>query len=360
MDKSSNLTGRGSPLNPPNRFERIHIEDDFEHLEHDEEATSERGKQIPTEYFVDDSETIVSENNSPDISFRYSVNPYRGCVHGCSYCYARPSHEFLGMNAGIDFESKIVVKQRAAELLRAFLSRKKWRPEMIMFSGVTDCYQPAERKLRLTRQCLEVAAEANQPIGIITKNALITRDLDILGPMASNGLVGVAISLTTLDPKLAREMEPRTSTPAARLRAIEKLSAAGVPTKVLTAPIIPGLNEIEIPQLLAAAKQAGAMSAGFTLLRLPLTVEPVFFEWVQRVMPEKFDRIISRIRSTRTGNTSDATFGKRMRGEGPIAQQIKNMFDLFARQNGLDKKLPKLNCDLFQAPTEPSGQRRLF
>ena len=231
---------------------------------------------------------------------------------------------------------------------------------MIMFSGVTDCYQPAERNFQLTRQCLEVAAEANQPIGIITKNALVVRDLDILAPMAEKRLVSVGVSITTLNAELARSMEPRTSTPNARLRAIEELASAGVPVKVMSAPIIPGLNDCETPEILAAAKNAGARSAGYTLLRLPLTVEPVFKEWLDRVIPEKQDRILSRIQATRNNKFNDSTFGDRMRGNGAIAEQIKSMFHLFTKKLGLDQRLPALNCDLFQRPISPDGQLRLF
>lgn len=354
-----NYLARGSSLHPPNRFERIHVEDDFEQLE-GEESHDCVNKKLPTAYYTNDSQTIVTENNSPDLSFRYSVNPYLGCSHGCSYCYARPYHEYLGMNAGLDFETKIVVKPKAAELLRKFLCDPKWRAELIVFSGVTDCYQPAERKFELTRQCLQVAAEANQPVGIITKNALVTRDLDLLAPMAQKRLVSVAVSITTLDQHLAREMEPRTSTPAARLRAIEQLTSAGIPTKVMAAPIIPGLNDCEIPDILAAAKNAGAISASFTILRLPLTVEPVFLEWLERVYPEKKDRVISRIRSTRENELNDSTFGNRMKGKGAIAEQIRAMFRLFAKKHGLNRRLPAVNCDLFRPPTSPAGQLRLF
>ena len=219
----------------------MHSEPDYEQLEHDEEFLAELGRP-KTEYLPDSSKSVVSENNSPDIPFRYSVNPYRGCAHGCSYCYARPYHEYLGLNAGLDFETKVFVKHRAPELLRDWLASDEWNPESITFSGVTDCYQPAEREFRLTRGCLEVALEALQPIFIITKNALVTRDLDLLHDMADWHTVSVAISITSLDPELCRTMEPRTSTPAARLGAVRQLSEAGIPTRVMVAPVIPGLN----------------------------------------------------------------------------------------------------------------------
>lgn len=347
--------GRGSQINPPNRFGGPWYEADLEHLEHDEEYL-ERLRNLPTEYIVDNSKSIVSENNSPDVGFRFSINPYRGCSHGCSYCYARPSHEYLGWNAGLDFETKILVKEKAPKLFRDFLSRDAWKPESIAMSGVTDCYQPAERQYRITRGCLEVAADAQQPIGIITKNALVLRDLDILRGMAESNLVHVNISITTLDAELARSMEPRTSTPAARLRAVKELSEAGVPVRVLIAPVIPGLNEPEIPAILKAAQEAGARAAGFILLRLPLTVAPVFVEWLQRAQPASYQRIEGRIRDTRAGKLNESDFGTRMRGTGEIAHQIGAMFRLFAKRYGLDGKLPDYDCTRFRPP----GQKWLF
>src|SRR5208283_6038461 len=230
--------GRGSQLNPPNRFGGPHHEIDFEHLEHDTDYLESLQKPA-TEYIPDRTRSIVAENDSPDVGFRYSINPYRGCSHGCSYCYARQTHEFLGYNAGLDFETKILVKEDAPELFREFLTRKNWVPEPIALSGVTDCYQPAERQFQLTRRCLEVAAEFQQPMIIITKNALVLRDLDLLRHLASQNLVHVTLSITTLDAELARSMEPRTSTPSARLRAIRVLADAGIPVRVLMAPIIP-------------------------------------------------------------------------------------------------------------------------
>lgn len=349
----------GSNLDPPNRFESIQREPDLEHLEWDQEhlrALTHR----KIEYLDDASKTIVSENKSPDIPFRYSLNPYRGCIHACSYCYARPGHEYLGFNAGLDFETKIVVKRDAPKLFRAFLSRPSWQPEPITFSGVTDCYQPAERSFRLTRTCLEVALECRQPISIVTKNALVVRDLDILSQLAADNLVHVYLSITSLDPELAREMEPRTSIPSARLRAVQMLTEAGVPVGVMTAPIIPGLNESEIPSLLEAAKTAGAITANYILLRLPLTVEPVFTEWLQRVRPNHADKVIGRIRDARGGNMNSSAWGERMTGRGLIADQIRNLFRVFRQRHGLDQEMPPYNCDLFQPPKSTSGQLRLF
>ena len=351
--------GRGSQINPPNRFVRIEVEDDFEHLEHEEDFQHER-QTSRTEYFSDISKTILSENDSPDIPFRYSLNPYRGCSHGCSYCYARPTHEYLGLSAGLDFESKVFVKEQAPALLRDHLAGSRWTPEPIMMSGVTDCYQPAERRFRLTRRCLEVALEARQPICVVTKNALVTRDIDILKPMASLGLVSVALSITSSDQSLTRVMEPRTSSPAARLRAISELVEAGIPTSVMIAPVIPGLNDSDIPEILRAASESGALSASYVLLRLPLTVRPVFMEWLERTQPAKKSRIESRIRATRNGELNDSQFRTRMRGTGEIADQINQTFQVFARRFGLDQKLPPLDVSQFRRPKSSSGQLSLF
>ena len=351
--------GRGSQLDPPNRFEHVHREADWEQLEGDAEWLAEASR-VTAEYLPDASQSIVSENDSPDVPFRYSVNAYRGCSHGCSYCYARPGHEYLGLNAGIDFETKILVKHEAPALLRAFLARPKWQPEPITFSGVTDCYQPAERELRLTRGCLDVAWEARQPVSIITKNALVVRDLDLLGPMAAARLVHVYLSVTTLDAELARVMEPRTSTPAARLRAVRALTVAGVPVGVMVAPIIPGLNDSEIPAILAAAAEAGALRAGYVMLRLPLTVEPVFFEWLERTQGDRKAAIEGAIRSVRGGALSRSKFGERMRGTGARAEQIGQMFRTFVKKHGLDGKLPEYDLTQFRRPVEADGQLRLF
>ncbi|NLX98861.1 MAG: PA0069 family radical SAM protein [Rhodopirellula sp.] len=353
------FTGRGAHINPPNRFLPTRLEPDLEHLEHDEDALAELGR-AETQYLADQSQSIVAENDSPDVPFRYSINPYRGCQHGCSYCYARPTHEYLGFSAGLDFETRILVKHDAARLLRQFLSRPSWQAETIVLSGVTDGYQPAERQFRLTRQCLEVALEARQPIGIVTKNALVTRDLDLLGEMASLEIVHVVLSITTLDGELARAMEPRTSTPQARLRAIRDLSEAGVPTGVMVAPVIPGLTDHEIPAILAAAAEAGARAACHTHLRLPATVQPVFLEWLERTRPWSRERIESLIRSMRDGKLNSPEFGHRMHGTGEMAEQITALFQVFARKHGLDGDLPPNRRDRFRPPKLPGGQMRLF
>ena len=351
--------GRGANVNPPNRFLATHTEADYEHVEFDDEFLD--GLENPaTEYLPDASQSIISENDSPDVPFRYSLNPYRGCMHGCSYCYARPTHEYLGLSAGLDFETKVMVKHQAATLFREYLARPAWKPESITVSGVTDCYQPAERRFRLTRSCLEVALETGQPLGIITKNALVLRDLDLLRQMAARRLVHVNLSVTTLDAELGRSMEPRTSTPQARLRAIRTLAEAGVPVRVMVAPVVPGLTDLEIPSILQAASEAGAQGAGYVLLRLPLSVKPVFLEWLERTQPLKSQKVEAAIRSTRGGELSDGKVGSRMSGKGPLAEQIGQLFRTFARKHHLDGPLPAYDFDSFLAPASASGQMRLF
>jgi DNA repair photolyase len=348
----------GSHLDPPNPFVAVHAVPDFEHWEADDEYPGSPADRA-IQYLADRSQSIVVENNSPDIPFRYSVNPYRGCAHGCSYCYARPYHEYLGFNAGLDFETRIFVKHDAPKLLRDFLAQDAWRPEPIVFSGVTDCYQPAERAFRLTRQCLEVALECRQPVSLITKNALVLRDLHLLSELAARGLVHVNISITTLDRELARQMEPLTSQPAARLRAVNTLAKAKVPVRVMVAPIIPGLNDHEAPQVMRAAKEAGATDTCYTWLRLPLTVEPVFREWLQRTQSLKAQKIEHLIRHSRNGKLNDARWGKRMVGTGEFAEQFRSMFHVLRQKLGFTE-LPPLAVDQFRPPVMRSRQLRLF
>ncbi len=350
--------GRGAGVSPPNRFERTHVEDDWEQLPPDDDLVGRR--KIATEFFPDGSKTVITENDSPDIPFRYSINPYRGCEHGCAYCYARPYHELLGMNAGLDFESKILVKFDAASLLRNELSYSAWQGEAIALSGVTDCYQPAEREFRITRSLLEVMVEAQQATTITTKNALVVRDLDLLAPMAAMGLATVNISIATLDSDLARVLEPRTSTPDARLRAVRGLSEAGVPACVLVAPIIPGLTDHQIANVLQAAADAGAVSAGCELLRLPQNVAPVFLDWLDTHRPQARAKVESLIRTTRDGRLNDTTFGERMIGSGAYAEGIRNAFVAFARKYGLDEPAPGLDTSRFRPPRNKTGQMRLF
>jgi DNA repair photolyase len=348
----------GSRIDPPNRFLSQHVEADLEQVADDVDYLHTLdGRRI--EYLPDASQSIVSTNDSPDIPFNFSVNPYRGCAHGCPYCYARNTHEYLGYSAGLDFETKILVKHDAPELLRKFLAKKSWQCESITFSGVTDCYQPAEREFRLTRGCLEVCLAARQPVSIITKNALIARDLDLLRQMAELRLVHVAMSLPTLDVELARVMEPRTSTPAARLRAVRELSNAGVPTRIMLAPIIPGLTDSEVPLILSTAREAGAVDARYTLLRLPLTVEPVFREWLARTQPDKVDKIEGLVRQTRAGKLNRSEFKQRMTGTGEIAEQIRSLFHVFRTKHGF-VGLPPVDCSQFRVPTGPGDQLRLF
>jgi len=348
----------GSNIDPPNRFERVHSEVDFEHVEWDQEYLSERTNR-KIEYLDDDSKSIISENQSPDIPFRYSLNPYRGCVHACSYCYARNSHEYLGLNAGLDFETKIFVKHNAAELFEDFLRKPGWKPEQVAFSGITDCYQPAERQFRLTRKCLEVANECNLPMSVITKNALVLRDLDLLREMSQRNLVHVSVSINTLDAELARVMEPRTSIPSARLRTVKELSDRGIPVRVMVAPLIPGLNDHDAPSVMQAAQDAGAIDARYILLRLPLTVEPVFREWIERTQPHKAEKVFGRISDTRGGKLNDSTWGQRMSGSGRIAEQIRSMFGVFRRKCGFTD-LPPLITDNFKPPRPKNGQLSLF
>ena len=349
--------GRGAGIRPNNRFVSLKVIQDYEHLPI-EDDTDLRGLQ--TEYFEDTSKSIVSQNNSPDLPFRYSLNPYRGCIHGCSYCYARPTHEFLGLDAGLDFESRIIVKRNAPDLFRDWLNQRNYNCEPVMLSGVTDCYQPIERELKITRQLLEVALEARQPIRIITKNALITRDIDILSQMARRQLILPVISLATVDKQIAQAMEPRTSTPQARLRAIRELTSAGIPTGVLVAPIIPGLTDSSIPETLKEAHVAGATFASRNVLRLPLSVEPIFLDWLQHHFPLQEERVLSLIRQVRGGELNSAAFGERMAGSGVIADQINQTFKLFRKQLGYLDSFPRLNCDDFKTPTSSSGQQRLF
>jgi len=352
-------TGRGATTSPPNRFESTHSETDYEQLAADDELLAEERK-VKTVFLPDNSRTLIRENDSPDVPFRYSINPYRGCEHGCVYCYARPTHETLGMNAGLDFESKILVKYDAVELLRRELNHPKWQPESITISGVTDCYQPAERKFKLTRGILEVMLEARQPVTLITKNSLLTRDIDILAPMAERSLVAAAISITTLDAELARTLEPRTATPQAKLRAIRELLAAGVPVRAMIAPLIPGLTDHELPQIMQAVKEAGAKGAGYVMLRLPLAASPLFLDWLRTHRPLQAEKVEGLIRSVRGGKLYVTKWGERMRGAGPYAEGIDASFDLFAKKFGLDKPWTPLDCSQFTPPKLPRGQLRLF
>jgi DNA repair photolyase len=276
------------------------------------------------------------------------LNPYRGCEHGCAYCYARPTHEYLGFSAGIDFESRILVKPDAAELLAIELARPSWKPQLLALSGVTDAYQPIERKLQITRSCLRVLAEFRNPVIIITKNHLVARDVDHLGELATVSAASVTLSITTLEPKLVRIMEPRASSPAQRLDAIATLRRAGIPVGVNVAPIIPGINEHEIPSITKAAAEAGAQFASYTIVRLPLTVAPVFVAWLETHFPERKEKVLSRIRSMRNGKLNNPDFGARMRGDGPIAEEVRQLFEVSTRRAGLNRERRELSTAAFR------------
>jgi DNA repair photolyase len=344
------LHGRGASENPPNRFERAWHEPD-------EDAADLQAPAPTTQFLPDRTRTILTRNNSPDVGFEVSINPYRGCEHGCAYCYARPTHEYLGFSAGLDFETKILVKEDAPELLRRELASPRWQPCPVALSGVTDPYQPVERRLGLTRRCLEVLTEFRNPVVIITKNHLVTRDLDLLGELARHQAAAVFVSITTLDGHLKAKLEPRTTHPAGRLAAIEALAQAGVPVGVLVAPVIPALTDHEIPAIVTAAVRAGARFAGFTLLRLPLAVGPLFEHWLGQHFPEKRDKVLGRVRDMRDGKLNDPRFGARMVGEGNYAQLIHEMFNLVCRKEGVSGRGPDLSTAAF---TRPGGTQRLL
>ncbi|MBX3033344.1 MAG: PA0069 family radical SAM protein [Bdellovibrionaceae bacterium] len=346
-DPRLDLRGRGAVSNPPNRFESLSL-----HLELTDESLfpEEERVQPTTRLFRDTSRTIVNKNDSPDVGFEYSINPYRGCEHGCAYCYARPTHEYLGYSAGLDFESKIFVKDKAPELLREKLMSRSWQPASLFFSGITDCYQPIERRLRITRGCLEVLREFRNPAGIITKNQLITRDIDILQDMAKLNGIMVFLSVTTLDADLGGKLEPRTSRPQARLKAIEELARHGIPVGVNVAPVIPGLTDHELPSILKAAADAGARWAGYTPVRLPGAVLNVFTEWLDTHKPERKEKILSAIRDVRGGKLNDPRFGSRMRGEGAIAENLRQMFKIYTRRENLNREDLHLTTEHFSRP----------
>jgi len=337
---------RGASINPANRFEALHFEED----PHDEVDEDSRPRK--TIFYRDGSQSIIARNNSPDVGFETSVNPYRGCEHGCVYCYARPTHEYLGFSAGTDFESRIMVKLDAPKLLEAELSSRKWRPQVIAISGVTDPYQPIERKLEITRGCLQVLSRFRNPVGIITKNRLVTRDSDLLGELAEFSCAAVNVSVTSLIEELQRVLEPRTSPPHARLEAISKLREAGVPVGVMVAPVIPGLTDHEMPGILAACAKVGAQFAGYTIMRLPFAVAPLFERWLDEYFPERKAKVLSRIRSVRGGDRlSDPRWGTRIKGEGIFAEQIARLFQMSCRKVGIGPR-PELSTQHFRRPRE--------
>lgn len=312
----------------------------------------------PTKYLEIFPKTILNKVTSPDLPMDWSLNPYQGCEHGCAYCYARPTHEFWGYGAGLDFERVVLMKRNAPELLEKALRHPKWDAGTISISGNTDCYQPIERKEGITRKVLLVAQRFRQPVGIITKNALVLRDIDILAEMASCQLAGVAISLTTLDEDLRRKMEPRTSSAANRLRAIEELTAAGIPVHAMIAPIIPGLNDSEVPHLLEAAADAGAVGAGYTIVRTNGPVEEVFRQWLQANFPDRAAKVVAQIKHAHGGAMNDSSFGRRMKGEGAFAQQVHRLFTVFRNRYFHGRQHPAMDRSRFQRP--PEGQLDLF
>lgn len=344
--------GRGARLNPANRFERIHLEVDPGALEENEL------RQVKTEYLADRTRSVLAENDSPDTGFTFSINPYRGCEHGCIYCYARPSHEFLGFSAGLDFETRIIVKEDAPELLSKAFQKTSWKPQVVALSGNTDPYQPVERRLGLTRGCLEVFLRHRNPVAIITKNYLVTRDADILEKMAALNLVRVTISVTTLRPELVGVMEPRTSRPERRLQAIRELSSRGIPVSVNVAPIVPGLTDEEMPSILRAASEHGATNASYIIVRLPGPVKPLFLDWIRRTYPDRAQRIINRLTDLRGARLTDSRFGLRMRGEGEWASMISNLFAMNCRRFGLNETYPALSTKHFRRLA--GGQADLF
>lgn len=341
------IKGRGTSIAPTGRFEKLGVEMDPEaYLDNDPDMALPK---IKTEVFKDSSRTVLTTNDSPDIGMDMTLNPYRGCEHGCIYCYARPTHEYLGMSSGIDFETKIFAKTDAPELLRARMAHKNWRPLVVTMSGITDCYQPLERKMQITRNCLKVFADFRNPVVIITKNFLVTRDIDVLQELAKYNCAHVCVSITSLNKDLIRALEPRTATPALKLKVIELLSKAGIPVSVNMAPIIPGLTDHEIPSLLEAAANAGAYNAHFTIVRLPYAVKDLFTNWLDEHEPLKKEKILNRIRSMRGGKLYDAKFGTRMRGEGLFAEQIEHLFNHSKKRFGLGKR-SELTTKYFRNP----------
>ncbi len=343
------IRGRGASWSPANRFEKLHIDVTDKDIVEPGVDFQETARSS-TQYFRDGTRTIITRNTSPDVGFETSLNPYRGCEHGCIYCYARPTHEYLGFSAGLDFESKIMVKSNAPELLRAELESPRWQPQTLVLSGVTDPYQPIEKKLKITRRCLEVLAQFRNPVGIITKNHLVTRDIDVLRELAACTAAAVNVSVTSLDPGLQRVLEPRTTSPEGRLDAIRQLCAANIPVGVMVAPIIPGLNDHEVPNILAACAKAGAQFAGYTIVRLPWAVAPLFEHWLEEHFPDRKEKVLGRIRALRRNRLNNSQWHARMTGEGFFADQIASLFKVGCRHAGIGKR-PTLSCESFRRST---------
>ena len=353
-DKSDPLNGRGARTNASGRYERFAVE------AFDDGWSADEITPLETIVTHEEAKTIISRNKSPDISFDQSINPYRGCEHGCIYCYARPNHAYVGLSPGLDFETKLFVKSNAAELLEAEFAKPRYQPKTIMMGGVTDIYQPIERGFGVTRAILEVMLKWRHPVSMITKSQLILRDLDIISALAERGLTKVAVSVTTLDRRIARVMEPRAAAPHRRIEVIRRLTDAGVPVAVMTAPIIPALNDGEIEAILKEAANAGAREAGYVMLRLPLEIKDLFREWLQQHFPNRATRVMALVRQMRGGKDYDPTWHTRGRGEGAYAQLIANRFAGACRRLGLNQERRPLDATQFRRPIESGGQDDLF
>ena len=347
MQNENIIKGQGAQRNVINRFDRFTFEPEDEDFE-----------PVKTSFTEVFPKTIVNQVKSEDLPMEYSMNPYQGCEHGCSYCFARPTHEYWGYSAGIDFERKIMVKKNAPELLEKFFKKRGYKPEPILLSGNTDCYQPAERQFEITRKILQVCLDYRHPVNVLTKNALVLRDIDILKPMAEQNLVSVSLSIPTINEDLRRKMEPRTSSSKNKLKAVEILSQSGIPTYVMVAPIIPGLNSDEPLAILKTISDAGAQSFGYTLVRLNDTVEPVFVKWIEDAFPDRAQKVLNLIRSMRGGKLGDKRIVERMKGEGNIAEMIHNTFKIGRKKYFDGKEFPKLSTDGFTGTREQ--QLRLF
>ncbi|MBB6111857.1 DNA repair photolyase [Mucilaginibacter lappiensis] len=341
-DNSGFFKGRGAQLNTHNKF----LKNKYvaEHIEGIDEPLLEN---TATQLFEETPKKIVSESNSPDLSHMYSINPYQGCEHGCIYCYARNSHEYYGFSAGLDFERKIIIKPNAPELLEQYFNKKNYQPVCIMLSGNTDCYQPVERRLKITRRLLEVFFKYKNPVSIITKNNLILRDMDILTELASMNLVHVNVSITSLNEQLRQKLEPRTVTATGRLAVVQKLSEKGIPVRVMAAPIIPGLNSNEVPNIIKAAADRGALAAGFTIVRLNGSIAEIFSDWIYKAFPDRAEKVLNMIRSCHDGKLNDSDFGRRMSGEGKIAQSIHQMFRMACNRFMAGREMPEYDYSLF-------------
>jgi len=349
--KNQPIRGRGASENPRHRFTD-------EEIEYDIDETTGQLERPERKILTDHTKGIISTNNSPDIPFDVSLNPYRGCEHGCAYCYARPTHEFLNMSPGLDFETKIVAKYKAPKLLREKLASKSWKPQVLVMSGVTDPYQPVEKELEITRQCIEVLAESRHPLVIITKNYGVTRDIDLLKKLAEVSAVRVVLSITSLDNDLIGTMEPRTSRPAKRLKAVRELTEAGIPVHVNIAPIIPGLTDDEIVPIMEAAKEAGAESVSYTILRLPYSVKDIFLKWLEDHQPNRKQKVINKVKSLKDGQLNRSEFGERFQGEGAYGEQIRQLFLIHKKRLELNRSRESLNCSAFRRPS--AGQLTLF